>query len=129
MYPNYLNDRKRLGYNAVKDTNCGIKLVLITDSTVQFISNLPVNVKIKSEKIIIVSVFAFTFWFSNVQPSEAIGLNMPPTTIVRVQPSYQHDSKVQIAKVIPRKKDLITYKSHKEILLLMYLTDPKISSN
>nr|WPV76503.1 hypothetical protein [Naviculales sp.] len=54
---------------------------------------------------------------------------MPPTPVVRVQPSYQHDSKVQIAKLIPRKKDLIVYKSPKEILFLMYLTDPRLSSN
>lgn len=33
------------------------------------------------------------------------------------------------AKVILRKKDLIIYKSSKEILFLMYLTDPRISSN
>ncbi len=49
---------------------------------------------------------------------------MPPTPVVRVQPT-----KVQIAKVIPRKKDLIVYKSPKEILFLMYLTDPRLSSN
>ena len=54
---------------------------------------------------------------------------MPPAPVVRVQSSYQYDSKVQIAKVIPRKKDLIVYKSPKEILFLMYLTDPRISSN
>ena len=49
--------------------------------------------------------------------------------MVRVQLSYQYDSKVEIAKVIPRKKDLIVYKSPKEILFLMYLNDPRISSN
>lgn len=49
--------------------------------------------------------------------------------MLRVQPSYQNDSKVEIAKGIPRKKDLIVYKSPKEILLLMYLTDPRLSSN
>ena len=54
---------------------------------------------------------------------------MPPAPVVRVQPSYQYDSKIQIAKVIPRKKDLIVYKSPKEILFLMYLNDPRISLN
>ena len=34
MYPNYIEDRKALGYEALNDTRCGIKLVLITDSTV-----------------------------------------------------------------------------------------------
>jgi len=54
---------------------------------------------------------------------------MSPAPVIRVQASYQYDFKVQIANVIPRKKDLIVYKSPKEILFLMYLTDPKISSN
>ena len=54
---------------------------------------------------------------------------MPPEPVVIVQPSYQYDSNVQIAKVIPRKKNLIVSKSPKEILFLMYLTDPRISSN
>ena len=54
---------------------------------------------------------------------------MGSAPVVRVQPSYQHDSNVQIANVIPRKKDLIVYRSPKEILFLMYLTDPRLSSN
>ena len=54
---------------------------------------------------------------------------MPPAPVVRVQSNYQCDSKVQITNVIPRKKDLIVYKSLNEILFLMYLNDPKISSN
>ena len=52
--------------------------------------------------------------------------------MVRVQPSYQYDSKVQIANVLPRKKDLIVYKSPKEILFgelslptYIYLMDDK----
>ena len=34
MYIGYLQDRKLLGYPALKDTSCGIKLVLITDSPI-----------------------------------------------------------------------------------------------
>lgn len=34
MYVNYLHDRKLLSYLALKDTNWGIKLVSITDSTI-----------------------------------------------------------------------------------------------
>ena len=58
-----------------------------------------------------------------------MGLSIVPAPVVRVHPSYQHDYKVEIVKVIPRKKDLIVYKSPKEILFLMYLTDPRLSSN
>lgn len=45
MYPNFSEDRKSLGYELINDTSCGIKLVLITDSTVQLIKNLPSNAK------------------------------------------------------------------------------------
>ena len=94
-----------------------------------FVRNLASNAKDKTRKVIVVIILGGALYFSNVQPSEAIGLTMPPAPVVRVQPSYQYDSNVQIAKVIPRKKNLIVYKSPKEILFLMYLTDPRISSN
>ena len=80
MYVNYVNDKKQLGYKLVKDTNCGIELLLIR--------NLPLNVKRKSKKIIIVSILISTLWFNNVQPSSAIGLSMGSAPVVRVQPSY-----------------------------------------
>ena len=69
---------------------------------------------------VVVSILGGALWFSNVQPSEAMGLSIAPTPVVRIQPI-----KVQIAKIIPRN----AYKSPKEILFLMYLTDPRISSN
>jgi hypothetical protein len=87
------------------------------------------NVKDKTKTLVIVISLTSVIWFSSLESAAAVGLNMPPTPIVRVQPSYQHDSKVEIAKVIPRKKDLIAYKSPKEILFLMYLIDPRLSSN
>lgn len=144
MYPNFIVDRKALGSEVLKDTRCEMKLVLIMDSTVPrlltpskskwqagyvFIRKLPSKVNGKSKRVIVVIALIVTFWFSNVQPSEAIGLPMPPTPVVKVQPSYQDDSKVKIAKLIPRKTDLIIYKSPKEIVFLMYLTDPRLSSN
>ena len=136
-----MNDRKQLGYKVVKDTDCGIKLVQITDSiflftrdrevVYGFVKTIPSNRKNKSKRAIISIVLGVSIWFRNVEASEAMGLSIrpTPTPVVRVQPSYQHDSKVQIAKLIPRKKDLIVYKSPKEILFLMYLTDPRLSSN
>lgn len=87
------------------------------------------SAKDKTKKVIVVSLLAGAIYFSNVQASEAIGLSLPPAPVLRVQPSYQHDSKIQIARVIPRRDDLIVYKSPKEILFLMYLNDPRISSN
>jgi hypothetical protein len=82
----------------------------------------------KTRKGIFVSLLAGVFYFNDLQPSEAIGLTMPPAP-AKVKFSTVNDSKVEIAKVIPRKKDLIVYESLKEILLLMYLTDPRVSLN
>lgn len=54
MYPNFIEDRKSLGYEVLNDTSCGIKLVQITDSTVLLIRNLPSNVKHKTKRVILV---------------------------------------------------------------------------
>ena len=116
MYPNYIEDRKALGYEVLNDTSCGIKLVLITDSTVRLIRNFPSNVKSKSKRRILVIFLVSTVWFSNLESVEAIGLSVQPTPVVIVQPSYQHQSEVKIAKVIPIKKDRISYKRNREIL-------------
>ena len=104
----------------MKDTSCIIKLVLIVDSTLarllkpskckrQFIS----KVNRKSKRVIVVITLVSTLWFSNVQLAPAISLSIPAAPVVRIQLSYQDDSKVQIAKVIPTKKDLIVYESPK----------------
>ena len=129
MYVNSVNDRKLLGYKVVKDTNDGIKLVFITNSTVLMIRNLSLNLKGKSKKIVVMISLVTIVWFSNLESVSAIGLPIPAMPVERIQPSYQYDYNVQIAKVIPRKKDLIVYKSPKEILFLMYLIDPRLSSN
>ncbi len=127
MYIGYIEDRKIMGYDVELDTSCGIKLVSFPNSTLLLIRNLSLNLKGKSKRIVVVISLATVVWFSNLESVSAIGLPMPPPPVVRVQASYQHDSKVQIAKVIPIKKDRIVYKSPKEILFLMYLTDPRLS--
>lgn len=65
MYVNFVNDRKQLEYECLKDTLCGHKLVLITDSSVIF-------VKDKSKRIVFVSIVVTTLLFINVQSAEAI---------------------------------------------------------
>lgn len=50
MYQNYIDNRKYLEYEALIDTSCGRKLVLITDSTVLLIKDFlfqPTFLKIK----------------------------------------------------------------------------------
>ena len=65
MYLNYVNDRKQLGYKAVKDTNCGIELVLISDSKILIIRNLYSNSKKKIKRVIIVSGLSILLIFGN----------------------------------------------------------------
>ena len=78
MYVNYVNDRKQLGYKAVKDTNCCIKLVLITESTVLLIRNLPSKVNHKTKRVILMIALVSRVWFSNLESVKAIGINIPP---------------------------------------------------
>jgi len=73
MYVGYLQDRKLVGYPALKDTSCGIKLVLITDQTVLLIRNLSSNVKGKSKRIMVVICLEVLLIFGNVAPAEAKG--------------------------------------------------------
>lgn len=67
MYVNYVNDRKQLGYKVVKDTNDGIKLVLITESTVLLIRNLPSNVNHKTKRVILVIALVSGWKLNNQQ--------------------------------------------------------------
>lgn len=57
MYVNFIYDRKILGYQVVKDSNCGMELILITDSSVQLIRNLPLTIKPKGLVILGGSAF------------------------------------------------------------------------
>jgi len=138
MYINFINDRKKLGYQVLDDTACGNHLVMRIDSIVTNLSPMEVEssyvysfkLKNKVKKTIAIIVLGTTFWMGTAQPSEAMGLSIPPrsTPVGRVQPSYQNPAELKIAKLIPRKADRISYKSNKEILLLVYLNDPRLSS-
>ena len=94
-----------------------------------FVRNFASNGKDGTKRIILIIALVSVVWLSNLESVSAVGLPIPPALVVRVHPNYQYDSNVQIAKVIPRKKDIIVYKSPKEILFLMYLTDQRLSSN
>jgi hypothetical protein len=111
MYPGYSEDRKSLGYKVLNDTSCGIKLVLSTDSTVRLIKNIPSdgkNVIVKNKRIIGVVSIAVAINFSNVRPSESIGLSSLPSQIVRVhQSSYDYRSEVKIAPIVNSQLDKI----------------------
>jgi hypothetical protein len=120
-YSSELNEEDKLIINKSVFENREAVCIVVRD--------IRCNVRDKTKKLTIVISLTSVIWFSTLESAEGVGLNMLPKPTVRVQPSYQHDSKVEIAKVILRKKDLIAYKSPKEILFLMYLTDPRLSSN
>jgi len=81
MYPNFIEDRKALGYEVHNDTSCGIKLLLITDSTVILIRNLSSNINHKTKRVILVITLVSVVWFSNLESVEAIGLSLPPIPV------------------------------------------------
>ena len=43
MYINFVNDRKYLGYKYLINTQCGNRMVLITNSSVVFVKNVTLN--------------------------------------------------------------------------------------
>ena len=74
MYINFVNDRKYLGYKCLIDSQCGNRLVLITDSSVVYVKSIASNGKRKILGIIVVIVIIF----SDVKPAEAVGPSLPP---------------------------------------------------
>jgi hypothetical protein len=52
MYINFISDRKSLGYEVLKDTSCGMKLVSINNST--FLLIRPSNGNHTTKRIILV---------------------------------------------------------------------------
>jgi len=86
----------------------------------------------KSGKVILVIAAGSIFWFNTVQSSHAVGVSIPPASpppITRVLPSPGNRWKITNSKTRLVKKDLIALKSNTDILMLIYLTDPRLSSN
>ena len=111
-----------------------IEIDLYVTKNREFVRNLASNAKNKTRKGIFVIILGGALYLSNVQPSEAIGLTMPPAPVVIVQPSFEDSlKKPEFAKLISRKPDHISYKyfsrSKEELLLLIYATDPRLASN
>ena len=110
MYPNFLGNRKDSGYKVLRDTSCGIKLVPILKPSKcnrQFVKKLSSKVNRKSKRVIVVITLVSTLWFSNVQPAPAMGLGIPPTQVVRVQPNYKHTYEMKVAPTVRPRLDKI----------------------
>ena len=87
-----MNDRKSLGYECQIDTQCGNRLVLITDSSV--VKNVSLNGKHKI--IVIIGIMIF----SDVKSAEAIGTNLPPQQmVVSIMPDRDASRLIQPSQV------------------------------
>ena len=73
MYINFVNDRKELKYKCLMDTQCGNRLVLITDSSVVYVKNASSNGKRK----ILGIITGIIIIFSNFE-IETVGPSMTP---------------------------------------------------
>lgn len=81
MYPNYREDRKALGYEALIDITCVNSLALITDSTFLFVKNVRLNGKRKF--IVIIGVISIIFSVS--ESAQAMGTSyLRPQMVVNI---------------------------------------------
>jgi hypothetical protein len=129
MYINFIEDRKALGYEVLRDTSCGIKLVLIVDSTIPRLlkpSKLSSKVNRKSKRIILIIALGSVVWFSNLKSAEAIGLSMPHTPVVRVQQNYKDRYETKVAPTVRLQLNKIVmmannYNNHVPMIPLIYM--------
>ena len=112
MFIGYLNTRKELGYECLIDTQCGNRLVLITDSSIVFIKNVPLNGKSKAKRLLVYGMFLFQLGQPLVPCAAAVMLPLPPA-IERLSP-FEQDRILrnkhyypQIAHILEEKVDKI----------------------
>jgi len=87
----------------------------------RFITKLSSNAKRKTKRVIIVVCLGFVLVFSNVQSVEAIGLSLPPTPVVKVQPNYKHTYEMKVAPTVNPRLDKILMLSTNRMIPLIYL--------
>ena len=112
----------------MKDTSDSTIIRLFTPSKFKrkavyvFVKKLPSKVNRKSKRVIVVIALGVGLWFCNVKPSEAMGLSLSPSQIVRVhKPSYDYRSEIKIAKTVSPKLDKIRLIAINEMIPLIYI--------
>ena len=83
----------------------------------RFITKLSSNTKRKTKRVIIVVCLVF----SNIQLIEAIGLSLPATPLVRVQPNYKDTYEMKVAPTVNPRLDKILMLSTNRMIPLIYL--------
>lgn len=62
----------------------------------------------------------------SIASTEAIGLSMPPTPVIRVdKPSYDYGSKIKVAPTVSPKLDKITFIKYRELPVCIYMMDER----
>lgn len=89
------------------------------------VKTLASNAKDKTKKVIVVILLGGALYFSNVQPSEAIGLYMPLGPVVRVQPNYKDTYEMEVAPTVSPKLDKITFIKSRELPVCIYMMDER----
>ena len=79
------------------------------------VKTLASDAKNKTKKVIVVILLGGALYFNNVQPSEAIGLSMPPGSVVRVQPNYKNTYEMEVGPTVSPKLDKITFIKYRVI--------------
>ena len=120
----------------MRDTSCGMTLVLISDSIILrfftsskskleavyvFVREFPMKTTHKSKRIIVVIALGITIGFSNIPSVEAMGLNLPPTSVVRVQPNYNHTYEMKVAPTVHPRLDKVVMIAQNNMIPLIYM--------
>ena len=91
----------------------------------QFMTKLSSNTKRKTKRVIIVVCLGFVLVFSNIESVEAIGLSLPPTPVVTVQPNYKDTYEMKVAPTVSPKLDKITFIKYRELPVCIYMMDER----
>ena len=111
-----MNDRKSLGYECLVDTQCGNRLVLISDSSVVFVKNVTLNGKRK----IFVIIVGMIIIFSDVKSADAIGTSPP------LQPSkVKLDLEIKPKIIMPSLSKNVKNPGELSLPTYIYLMDDK----
>ena len=89
------------------------------------VKTLASNAKDKIKKVSVVIILGGAVYFSNVESSEAIGLSMPPSPIVRLQPNYKDRYKIKVAPTVSPKLDKITFIKYRQLPPYIYMMDER----
>ncbi len=67
----------------------------------------------------------FVLVSSNIQSVEAIGLSLPPTPVVKVQPNYKDTYEMKVAPTVSPKLDKITFIKSRELPVSIYMMEER----